>query len=39
MDTNEIIAYVSDGFDRAKAGAAAEVYASIVNNPEMQALP
>lgn len=39
MDTNEIIAYVSDGFDRAKAGAAAEVYASIVNNPEMQVLP
>ncbi len=39
MDTNEIIAYVSDGFDRAKAGAAAEVYSSIVNHPDMQVLP
>lgn len=39
MEINEIIAYVSDGFDRAKAGAAVEVYASIANNPEMQLLP
>ncbi len=39
METNEIITYVSDGFDRAKAGAAVEVYASIVNHPDMQVLP
>ncbi len=39
MEINEIIAYVSDGFDRAKAGAAVEVYSSIVNHPEMQVLP
>ena len=39
METNEIIQFVSDGFDRAKAGAAVEVYSSIVNNPEMNVLP
>lgn len=39
METNEIIQFVSDGFDRAKAGGAVEVYSSIVNNPEMRELP
>ena len=39
METNEIIQFVSDGFDRAKAGYAVEVYSSIVNNPEMRELP
>lgn len=39
METQEIITYVSDGFDRAKAGAAVEVYSSIVNHPEMRVLP
>ncbi|MDE6290831.1 MAG: hypothetical protein K2M16_04805 [Muribaculaceae bacterium] len=39
METSEIIQYVSDGFNRAKAGAALEVYSSIVNHPEMRVLP
>ena len=39
METNEIIQFVSDGFDRAKAGAAVEVYSSIVNHPDMHVLP
>ncbi|MDE6560056.1 MAG: hypothetical protein K2K75_01600 [Muribaculaceae bacterium] len=39
METNEIIQFVSDGFDRAKAGAAIEVYSSIVKNPELRELP
>lgn len=39
METNEIIQFVSDGFDRAKAGDAVEVYSSIVNNPDMRELP
>ncbi|MDE5870421.1 MAG: hypothetical protein K2H22_00530 [Muribaculaceae bacterium] len=39
METSEIIQYVSDGFDRAKAGAAVEVYTSIVNHPDMRELP
>lgn len=39
METNEIIQFVSDGFDYAKAGAAIEVYSSIVKNPELRELP
>lgn len=39
METSEIIQFVSDGFDRAKAGEAIEVYSSIVNNPEVNVLP
>ncbi|MDE7346780.1 MAG: hypothetical protein K2N48_08595 [Muribaculaceae bacterium] len=39
METKEIIQFVSAGFDKAKAGAAVEVYASIVNNPDMRVLP
>ncbi|MDE5585747.1 MAG: hypothetical protein K2I92_05310 [Muribaculaceae bacterium] len=39
METNEIIRYVSDGFDKAKAGGAVEMYSSIVNHPEMRVLP
>lgn len=39
METNEIIKFVSDGFERAKGGAAVEVYSSIVNHPDMRELP
>ena len=39
METNEIIQYVSDGFDRAKAGAAVETYNAIIHHPELRDLP
>ena len=39
METNEIIQFVSDGFDRAKAGAAVETYNAIIHHPELRDLP
>lgn len=39
MEPNEIIQYVSDGFDRAKAGAAVETYNAIIHHPELRDLP
>ena len=39
METNEIIQFISDGFDKAKAGAAVETYNAIVNHPDMRVLP
>ena len=39
METNEIIQFVSDGFDKAKAGAAVETYHTIINHPDMRVLP
>ena len=39
METNEIIKFVSDGFDRAKAGAAMETYDTIIHHPDMRELP
>ena len=39
METNEIIKLVSDGFDRAKAGAAIEVYAEVATYHDNQTLP
>ncbi|MDE6741061.1 MAG: hypothetical protein K2J58_01885 [Muribaculaceae bacterium] len=39
MEINEIIKFVSDGFDRAKAGAAVETYNTILHHPDMRELP
>lgn len=39
MDTNELIKLVSDGFDRAKGGAAAEVYAEVIPYYDNRTLP
>lgn len=39
METNEIIRFVSDGFDRSKGGAALEVYASVSTYHDNNALP
>ena len=39
METNEIIKFVSDGFDLAKAGKAVEIYNAIVHHPDMRELP
>ena len=39
MEINEIIKFVSDGFDRAKGGAAIETYNSIVHHNDMRVLP
>lgn len=39
METNELIKLVSDGFDRAKSGAAAEVYAEVAPYHDNQTLP
>ncbi|MDE6481164.1 MAG: hypothetical protein K2L45_12945 [Muribaculaceae bacterium] len=39
MDTNELIKFVSDGFDRAKGGAAVEVYAEVIPYYASRALP
>ncbi|MDE6648888.1 MAG: hypothetical protein K2K45_03055 [Muribaculaceae bacterium] len=39
MESNQIIQFVSDGFDRAKAGNALEVYASVVQFHDDRALP
>ncbi len=39
MDANEIIKLVSDGFDRAKGGTAAEVYAEVTPYHDNQTLP
>lgn len=39
METNEIINLISDSFDKAKAGAAVEIYSNIVNNPHLQSIP
>ncbi len=39
METSKIIQFVSDGFEKAKAGAAVEVYSSIANHPDMRELP
>ena len=39
MEINEIIRFVSDGFDRAKAGEAVETYNAIVHHPDMRELP
>lgn len=39
METNEIIQFVSDGFDRAKAGVAIEVYAEVAPYHDSQTLP
>ncbi|MDE6379383.1 MAG: hypothetical protein K2L11_02835 [Muribaculaceae bacterium] len=39
MEINDIIKFVSDGFDRAKAGAAIETYNSIVHHNDMRVLP
>lgn len=39
MEINEIIQFVSDGFDRAKAGAALETYNAIVTHLDMRVLP
>lgn len=39
METNELIKFVSDGFDRAKGGAAVEVYAEIFPHYNSRHLP
>ena len=39
MEINEIIKFVSDGFERAKAGEAIEIYNAIVHHPDMRELP
>ena len=39
METNELIKFVSDGFDRAKGGAAVEVYAEIIPHYTSRLLP
>lgn len=39
MEINEIIKFVSDGFDRAKAGEAVETYNAIIHHPDMRELP
>lgn len=39
MEINEIIKFVSDGFDQAKAGAAVETYNNIIHHPDMRELP
>lgn len=39
METNELIKFVSDGFDRAKAGAAVEVYGEVTPYYDGNALP
>ena len=39
METNELIKFVSDGFERAKGGSAVEVYAEIIPHYHSRALP
>lgn len=39
METNELIKFVSDGFDRAKGGSAVEVYAEIIPYYNSRVLP
>ncbi|MDE7421925.1 MAG: hypothetical protein K2N35_17185 [Muribaculaceae bacterium] len=39
METNELIKFVSDGFERAKGGSAIEVYAEVIPYYDNHALP
>lgn len=39
METNELIKFVSDGFDRSKGGSAVEVYAEIIPYHDSHVLP
>lgn len=39
METNELIQFVSDGFDRAKGGSAVEVYAEVIAYYDRRDLP
>lgn len=39
MEINEIIKFVSDGFECAKAGTAVETYNAIVHHPDIRVLP
>lgn len=39
METNELIQFISDGFDRAKGGSAVEVYAEVITYYDRRDLP
>lgn len=39
METNELIQFISDGFDRAKGGSAVEVYSEIITYHDSRSLP